>query len=100
MGSSTEKVVWGVVLACCFASCVCLEESIASQTRRLLGSNGKYKIGDEVPLWASKVGPFANPRYVGSHKYDLNLVDVMLYCANASLTKHLACSSSPRAHEK
>eukprot|EP00775_Hariotina_reticulata_P009632 gene9632-9792_t len=61
MGSSTGKVVWGVVLACCFASCVCLEESIVLQSRRLLGSSGKYKIGDEVPLWASKVGPFANP---------------------------------------
>lgn len=29
--------------------------------RALLGAN-TYKQGDMVPLWASKVGPFSNPR--------------------------------------
>lgn len=26
------------------------------------GSNHKYKAGDQVPLYANKVGPFHNPR--------------------------------------
>ncbi len=31
--------------------------------RQLLGEKDhKYKVNDPVPLWASKVGPFANPR--------------------------------------
>jgi hypothetical protein len=31
--------------------------------RQLLGEKDhKYKTDDGVPLWASKVGPFANPR--------------------------------------
>jgi hypothetical protein len=31
--------------------------------RQLLGDKDhKYKVDDPVPLWASKVGPFANPR--------------------------------------
>ncbi len=31
--------------------------------RALLGaSDHKYQTGEEVPLWASKVGPFTNPR--------------------------------------
>lgn len=40
--------------------------------RQLLGSGDhKYKQGDEVPLWASKVGPFTNPRWGTSSCRDL-----------------------------
>ena len=36
---------------------------LLSSTRALLGEKDhKYKQGEDVPLWASKVGPFANPR--------------------------------------
>jgi hypothetical protein len=32
--------------------------------RQLLGEKDhKFKTDEAVPLWASKVGPFANPRY-------------------------------------
>eukprot|EP00197_Chlamydomonas_leiostraca_P002553 CAMPEP_0202857270 /NCGR_PEP_ID=MMETSP1391-20130828/278_1 /ASSEMBLY_ACC=CAM_ASM_000867 /TAXON_ID=1034604 /ORGANISM="Chlamydomonas leiostraca, Strain SAG 11-49" /LENGTH=606 /DNA_ID=CAMNT_0049536053 /DNA_START=73 /DNA_END=1893 /DNA_ORIENTATION=+ len=38
------------------------KEALEGAARQLLGaSDHKYKQGDEVPLWASKVGPFTNP---------------------------------------
>ena len=37
------------------------EGEVSRAGRRLMGANS-YKNGDVVPLWASKVGPFSNPR--------------------------------------
>mmetsp|Transcript_12387 Transcript_12387/g.21901 ORF Transcript_12387/g.21901 Transcript_12387/m.21901 type:complete len:371 (-) Transcript_12387:11-1123(-) len=38
------------------------EQELQVTARHLLGgSDHKYKQGEEVPLWASKVGPFTNP---------------------------------------
>ena len=39
------------------------QEGFSRSGRKLMGAN-TYKNGDSVPLWASKVGPFSNPRYV------------------------------------
>lgn len=60
-----------LALWCCCILLACSEvvygQNIDAQlasgagTRRLLG---QYKKADEVALWASKVGPFANPRCV------------------------------------
>ncbi|KAF5841346.1 hypothetical protein DUNSADRAFT_13422 [Dunaliella salina] len=39
------------------------ESELASTSRQLLGKKDRsYKDGQPVPLWASKVGPFTNPR--------------------------------------
>jgi hypothetical protein len=46
----------GVVLAVLILSC--------ATAARADGSDHKYKEGDHVPLYANKVGPFHNPRYV------------------------------------
>jgi hypothetical protein len=46
----------GVVLAVLILSC--------ATGARADGSDHKYKEGDHVPLYANKVGPFHNPRYV------------------------------------
>lgn len=35
---------------------------IDSAVGRALLGDGEYSEGDAVPLWASKVGPFTNPR--------------------------------------
>jgi len=40
-------------------------EDVSRSGRKLMGAN-TYKNGDVVPLWASKVGPFSNPRSVDS----------------------------------
>ena len=41
------------------------EGDFSRSGRKLMGAN-TYKNGDSVPLWASKVGPFSNPRSVFS----------------------------------
>ena len=38
------------------------EQELSRTGRALMGANS-YKNGDVVPLWASKVGPFSNPRF-------------------------------------
>jgi hypothetical protein len=48
-------------LACSTAAARGLDPLPQRSSRMLLGANA-YKQGDPVPLWASKVGPFSNPR--------------------------------------
>jgi hypothetical protein len=60
-----RKLVW-----CCFISLICtqlshgIEDTVKQPGHRagLRQLLGEYKQADAVPLWASKVGPFANPR--------------------------------------
>ena len=46
------------------SAAVRLPASVANDVGRQLLSekDHKYKVDDPVPLWASKVGPFTNPR--------------------------------------
>ena len=42
-----------------------LSFAASAHCRDLQGAKDhRYKVNDDVPLWASKVGPFANPRYL------------------------------------
>lgn len=44
-----------------------LAQALSGPARRVLGNQEhSFKPGDKVPLWASKVGPFSNPRCVGA----------------------------------
>lgn len=51
------------------------------------GSNHRYKEGDDVPLYANKVGPFHNPRY-------FVVVPTTHFCFPFNLTIHNWIQSS------
>ena len=58
------------VLATLFGCGAASRELLASEEgaafRALLGSDHKYKVHEQVPLYANKVGPFHNPVYAPS----------------------------------
>lgn len=56
------------LLSLLLVSCAAFDHSRTAPHRHLLhDKDHRYKLNDEVPLWASKVGPFANPR-CATHK--------------------------------
>ena len=79
--------------------------AVAGAVRQLLGDKDhKFANGDNVPLWASKVGPFTNPRSVrpGLHRCPpprTALADTLLgvSCSSVKPTSTTACpTASPR----
>ena len=66
------------IMACLVAAIVIL----CSLTHvRSDASNHRYKEGDDVPLYANKVGPFHNPRY-------FVVVTTTQFCFPVNLTIH------------
>jgi len=58
MGHQRSPLLWAaLVLALATLA-------LAEERQLLFGGDGErtYRQGDPVPLWASKVGPFTNPR--------------------------------------
>lgn len=45
-------------------------------------SDHRYKEGDPVPLYANKVGPFHNPRYVATHHPFSDLLSISSFPSN------------------
>ena len=44
-------------------------------------SDHRYKAGEQVPLYANKVGPFHNPRFVISHSFLACCFDPSIFCS-------------------
>ena len=44
-------------------------------------SDHRFKAGEAVPLYANKVGPFHNPRFVISHSFLACCFDPSIFCS-------------------